>query len=493
MKAETEELIHSFLQSAGNLPTLPGIALRILNAVQQEETGLKEIGDILRSDPPLAAKVLKIANSSLYGRKVSTVQHAVNLLGAELIRNLVLSFSLIQNIRAEDSSLFNYSRFWKDSLVNAIASRWIQQRRFPSLKEDAFIAGLIHNIGILILVRCAPLQYRQIQEMALEQDLPLYLAEEKVLELNHLQVGHYLARQWGFPNNLIAPIAYHHFPEYIYWDDSLRIIAETVQISSRFTEFFHAREKGPELALLEQTLNQYGLQELMDVQQLVTHIQEQTRDVFPVFELSVKDDLDYLQIVEEARQELINTSSEFLEKYLSQQKEMDRLKIQAQSDPLTGTDNHQKFMEELEKKLEQVGRHGGCFSFCFLDIDDFKEVNDNYGHLAGDKVLMQVAQHLKDHTRKIDTLARYGGDEFVLLLPDLSAQKGYQGMERIRRELAEKTFEVEGKRISVTASCGVFCVSSSTKLDKEEVLKQADHTMYLAKRADKNITIVGNP
>lgn len=489
MSPETESHIEAILHAAGNLPTLPGIALRILDTVQREDTGLKEVGDVLRSDPPLATKVLQIANSSLYGMKVSSVQHAVNILGGELVKNLVLGFSLVRNTGKDNSGLFDYSQFWKDSLVTAISSRWILQRRAPQLKENGFILGLIHNIGTLFLVQCMPRDYSRVIEEVREENASQYEAEERILGVDHLQVGSYMAGQWGFPDTLTLPIAYHHYPDLLPQNDDLRTLTETLHFAALFSNFFHTRDKGYRLAVIEHLLRVYRLDELLELDELVGHVQEQTEDIFPIFELSMEDDLNYLQVVEQARQELIHTSQHFIEEYLAQQREIERLKILATHDPLTKAYNYQKFSDELDGELERVRRTGGYFSCCFVDIDNFKAVNDTHGHLVGDRVLQLIADHLKSSVRKYDVVARYGGDEFALLMPEISAQKAYRAMERIRTSLAQNPTVVNGTPIPLTVSCGVFYVSPETASDRDEVMRQADTTMYEAKHA-KNKTLI---
>lgn len=489
MSPEIQSRIETILQTAGNLPTLPGIAFQILDTVQREDTGLKEVGDVLRSDPPLATKVLQIANSSLYGMKVSNVQHAVNILGGELVKNLVLGFSLVHNTKKDNSGLFDYAQFWKDSLVTAISSRWILQRRAPQLKDNGFILGLIHNIGTLFLVQCMPRNYSQVMQEVREENASQYEAEERILGVNHLQVGSYMAGQWGFPDTLTLPIAYHHYPDLLPQNNEIRTLTETLHFAALFSDFFHTRDKGYRLAAIEHILMGYRLDELLKLDDLVTHVQEQTEDIFPIFELSIEDEQNYLHVVEEARQELVNTSQSLIQDYLAQQREIERLKVMARHDPLTKVYNYQKFSEELDAELERVRRTGGYFSCCFVDIDNFKAVNDTHGHLVGDRVLQRIAEHLRNSVRKYDVVARYGGDEFALLMPELAAHSAFRAMERIRKLIAQNPAVVDGISISTTVSCGVFCVSPETASDRDEVMRQADNTMYEAKHA-KNKTLI---
>jgi HD-like signal output (HDOD) protein len=115
------------------LPTLPGIAMRILEAVQKEDPDLQEIGKIISTDPPLSVEVLKIVNSAFYGlpSKVTTVFHAMNLLGINTVKNLALSFTLVKNFQTNSSVSFDYTLFWKDSLIGAVAARLLAEKILP--------------------------------------------------------------------------------------------------------------------------------------------------------------------------------------------------------------------------------------------------------------------------------------------------------------------------------------------------------------------------
>ena len=140
------------------LPTLPGIALKILEAVQRERPDLREIGEILATDPPLSAEVLRLINSSLYAlpRKVTSAVHAVNMHGLNTVKNLALSFALIEQTRSTEDEQFDYPLFWKSSLTAAVSARLIAQQVAPAVSEDAFFIGLLHDMGMLTLARCMP-------------------------------------------------------------------------------------------------------------------------------------------------------------------------------------------------------------------------------------------------------------------------------------------------------------------------------------------------
>ena len=164
-----------------------------------------------------------------------------------------------------------------------------------------------------------------------------------------------------------------------------------------------------------------------------------------------------------------------------------RVLRQARYDELTGLPNRRLFQERLEQALERArrGRHQGAVAM--LDLDHFKKVNDSLGHKAGDTVLVEAAARLLACTRATDTVARFGGDEFLLLVDDIKAPADAETIaKKIQRALA-RPFTVEGRRMQLGVSIGI-CVFDALRNDPGEILRFADKAMYAAKNAGRNQT-----
>lgn len=159
----------------------------------------------------------------------------------------------------------------------------------------------------------------------------------------------------------------------------------------------------------------------------------------------------------------------------------------AKTDELTKLPNRRDMHSHLEKEYYRYKRHGSHFSVILMDIDHFKQVNDTYGHDAGDYVLIKFAEMLKDSCRKMDIAARWGGEEFLILLPDTSLVQALAMAERFRRRIELFTANFKQQHIHCTTSCGV-CSISQTK-DVAALLKQADVNLYQAKLKGRNMVI----
>jgi diguanylate cyclase (GGDEF)-like protein len=162
----------------------------------------------------------------------------------------------------------------------------------------------------------------------------------------------------------------------------------------------------------------------------------------------------------------------------------ERIAYQAFHDSLTGLANRTLFADRLEHALARTERQEDEIGVMFIDLDDFKHVNDSLGHSLGDSLLVEVAHRLGACLRPQDTLARFGGDEFVVLLEDIDVGGVVGTAKRILREI-DDPFTIDGHKLSVTGSIGIV-FGNSDKLRAEDLLRSADAAMYRSKRGGKN-------
>lgn len=197
------------------------------------------------------------------------------------------------------------------------------------------------------------------------------------------------------------------------------------------------------------------------------------------------------RIMQEVRG-LKNINRKFIRKLEEQRGEIERLreelrkvKEEASIDPLTGLRNRRSFERALREFFRDFKKFGYPFSIIMMDLDNFKDINDTYGHLAGDKVLKEIGNILRNYLRAKDIPARTGGEEFTIILPGISKEEATLVAERLRKVIANYTVEHENTKINPTASFGVSEMREGIEAP-EDLIKEADEKLYQAKRTGKN-------
>ncbi|MDH5378058.1 MAG: sensor domain-containing diguanylate cyclase [Gammaproteobacteria bacterium] len=170
------------------------------------------------------------------------------------------------------------------------------------------------------------------------------------------------------------------------------------------------------------------------------------------------------------------------------------LEKQVTHDALTGLHNKKAIISTLKVEMERSKRHGETMALMFLDLDNFKAFNDTYGHLVGDKLIFDIANLLKRSCRKIDTIGRFGGDEFVIIAPKTSAADAEKIGEKLIKNIERFQFgsTVPRRRIHIKASIGIALHYPSHRISAEELMQRADMAMLAAKREGKNRVLVAD-
>ena len=163
----------------------------------------------------------------------------------------------------------------------------------------------------------------------------------------------------------------------------------------------------------------------------------------------------------------------------------------AVTDALTGIANRSNMEMALTNEFERSKRYDAPLAVIFLDIDNFKVVNDTYGHQKGDEVLVAVASLLQKFCRTNDVAARYGGEEFLMLLPHSNAQGAFKIAERVREEVMKINFFGNESPFSVTVSCGVAELNKDFMKDTEQLIAAGDRALYDAKNSGRNKSVIG--
>lgn len=196
------------LRQVKNLPTLPGIVIKLTKMASDPDTTSEQMGKVIGRDHILAAKLLRLVNSAFYGfpQKISSISSAIILLGFNVIKSLIISASIFELMESNDLEL------WEHSMGCALACNVIAKRLGIQDPEEISTAGLIHDIGKVAIKIELPDQHHEILTLIAEKQIPMREAEREVLGLDHAEAGGWLAKNWNLPEKLIEPISCHHDP-----------------------------------------------------------------------------------------------------------------------------------------------------------------------------------------------------------------------------------------------------------------------------------------
>ncbi|MFP6582724.1 MAG: GGDEF domain-containing protein, partial [Candidatus Hydrogenedentota bacterium] len=166
---------------------------------------------------------------------------------------------------------------------------------------------------------------------------------------------------------------------------------------------------------------------------------------------------------------------------------------QATQDFLTGISNRLEIMNFLGREINRASRNDGSMAVVMADIDKFKNVNDTYGHPAGDAVIKEVAVRIGACLREYDSVGRFGGEEFLIVIGEISSEDVRSLADRIRKSIADTPIQIPNSEITVTMSFGTVTYVAGDPMDKEELIARADVALYEAKNNGRNQVAIAKP
>ena len=489
-------LLESSLTHCRNLPSPPGVAMRIIDMAQDPDVDLVSMTEVISLDSALSARMLRIANSPLYAtrRRVENLGQALTILGVNAAMNLALGFSLVQGLAGDDMPR-QYDRIWRRSVLSALAARLLGQRLGQRKLEELMMAGLLQDIGVLALLCLQPERYAALLAST-PDNARLLEREREAFGDDHSVVGHWLASHWGLPDYLRRAILASESEQ----ADS--VFERCVAVSGSIADIWLSADTEASFALATRRM-----QELLDLDgdalnALITEMSQSLPDICTLFDVTIPQPEGVTALLEQAQELLMLRNLQQLQNVTDARQQADesesrlrQLSEQVARDPLTGIFNRAQLEELLAKEFGIAQRFGWPLSVAFIDLDDFKKVNDRHGHLVGDQVLRNFAQALEAGLRKSDVVARFGGEEFVVLLPNTPLGNAATIIERLRERISTLPMATTEERqaIHVTFSAGLATESGEEHhADTQALLKAADDALYGAKRDGRNRVVSNN-
>jgi len=495
---ETSEVVDRLLADVSDLPSIPAVALEIVRLTEDESCTIERFAEVLSRDPALASKVLRFANSSLYGlhTPASNLQSATMTLGTRAVKLMALSFSLASSLPSAPTGAFDRRQYWRRSLFCAVAARSLAERAGSPLTEEAFLCGLLSRIGQLVLGHCRPDLYAKLGN-APGRAWPPPRQERQVLGFDGYELGAALLRRWSLPPFLCDAVGAAAAPDGLP-DDAAPGAKQLASLlhAAVLCEELVCGEAGepPPAELAARIRDAHGL-DGEALEGFLGELEPAIGETARMLEVEI-DAAHTAAIIAEAQRLLLNESLGIASEAQQARQHAARLEIhnrrlsdQAHTDALTGLDNRAAFDATLARWLclpdAHDPEHG--VGLVLIDVDHFKAFNDRYGHPTGDEVLRVIGRAIRRSIRGDEIAARYGGEEFAVILPRVGAAGLATVAERIRGSIEQARLETRGQAISVTASLGGALAAETSGSDAAaELLERADRRLYEAKDAGRN-------
>ncbi len=495
---DISEHVRIRLENTHDLPSMPAVAVKILDLSQSPISTMGQVADAVSFDPALATKLMKIANSPLYTQRRSceNIRQAVMTLGLNSTLMMTLSFSLLSSLRQQDTEL-DYERYWRRALLASSAARLIAMHVEDISPEEAFLSALLQDIGMVVL------------DIAFEgfyENVPTKTATHKAitsheitkLSCSHADIGGWLLNRWNFPDHLTNAVVNSHSHENFDSPSDMQSIDQCVAMSGLIADALIAADRDQTQDDVDIPLHWLTEQ----FEPILEDLCEELPILEELFECTLMDSRYSNELSTKAKELMLlrglNTAKELndvrqeLEHHI---KSNEALTNQAYIDHLTQVGNRKAFDTALKDEFFYCRNNNWPLSLVFIDIDSFKEVNDQFGHVSGDLLLQHTAKVIKQYIRENDKAYRYAGDEFCVLLAGESRNSAEKAAIRIEEALRAVPLQLEdAEEVFISCSIGVACLDEAQQFKSHlHLFKAADQAMYNAKNNGGNRIAVWHP
>jgi diguanylate cyclase (GGDEF)-like protein len=491
--------VQEFFNERIRLPSPPAIAIKILKAVREDDNSFKELAEIVMADPALVARIMTLANSSLYGlpKRVDSLAQATALIGTQNLKNIALSFVIVQEFQDATQGGFDLNLYWRRAISTAVAAE-ILAKNVGHKDHDIFISALLQDIGVLIIFLSDAATFTEVLDKKRISGKSLCETEKELFGFDHTEISNHLLTTWSLPDTISGPIRYHHSKEPI---EPYRNSALILNFADKISAMYHGTQSNKKAIEVRQGLKDIYQFQDEQIDRTVDAIGGKSREVMELFTIEPGDIKPFSQIMQEAIEELgrMNFSYEQLVLELKQAKQnAEQLAINLKRaneslrelvfrDGLTGLYNHRYFQEVIESELQKSVRYKHPLSLLLIDIDYFKNVNDTFGHPAGDRVLKEISQIMLKLVRQNDIVARYGGEEFTVIMPETGKAGGKVLAQRVRRGIEQHQTKYNNQLITVTVSIGLVSTDmANVEITRKALIDRSDQVLYKAKRNGRN-------
>lgn len=462
--------------SRGVIPPLPGAALAVVRATRAAEPDIDEVAVAAGRDPALAARLLKLSNSSLFGRmrEITTLRGAVMVLGLKNVQIAAISLSLIPSAAESDeepgAAVFQALR--RRSVFSAVTARECALASGGAQAEEAFLAGLLMDSGVALLLGARPEGWERVVS-SMRAAHPDIAVEREALGFTHSELMATLLGQWGLAELITEPVRAHHDGAQAGGTVAQKRIVRLLALAHDIADLELAATPA-HTAASQKLAAALGL-DMNTASALQQRITQYASELATVMDLNIGSREEIALQIADAQEALLTEHMSQQQDLRKVQAEAEDLRARASTDALTGLGNRAAFDKALAAQSPSS-------TLLLLDVDHFKRINDAWGHPAGDAVLRRIAGCMTTalpHGKAF----RCGGEEFAVLIDD--GMSAHVAAERLRVSVEGAVTAIGSGELRCTISVG-SATAEECPADPAQQVALADRRLYAAKRAGRN-------
>jgi two-component system cell cycle response regulator len=462
------------------LPSLPMVAMEVLDLTSRSDVNLREIERAIERDQAISARVLRTVNSSYYGlsTRCGNIRQAVAFLGLDTVKSLVLGFSLVNFVEddRENEVTFDFIDYWRRSFFCASTARTLAEMTGSDLRVDpdeAFMAALVQDIGMVALWRVHGDRYLQIVDMAGNEHQGITAIERRILETDHTDIGAEMARRWRFPDSIVSAIESHHrsFSSMNENDPLTRIVriacaAETIIDSS-------VNSPASALQRFERQVTGWFRMKPNDVHELLRTSTRRAEELSATLDIdtgSVPSIDEILSRADEARSGLTSGLPPEVEEQATD------------IDDVTSLPRRTRLITDLETAFSSCGGTGSVAIF-LLGLDEVRSLNERMGDSGGDSALSHVADCVREFTASCRGRVgayRFVGAEIAVMIEGIDASSALVMAEELRLNIAcrparigSRNGDSEFSSVHVTIGVGLHRAGRLTTTSPDGLLRSS--------------------
>jgi HD-like signal output (HDOD) protein len=255
----SKQVVEKAMAAIGDIATLPEITIKIIEIVESPDSTARDLHEVIKNDPALSVKILKVVNSAFYGLpgQVASVDRAIILLGLAAVKNIAIAASIARLFKGKRiSQHFSAADLWRHNVAVAVTAKALAKSSpHPCMPDEVFVAGLIHDLGTLVERQAYPNEFAHVIDRCMTEDIDFLECEREVIGADHQAFGAALTTRWKFPRHLRAAVGFHHNPEVLSAElrgiGSLIRVADIMCCQQQFGFYLTSRNREVEPAHLE--------------------------------------------------------------------------------------------------------------------------------------------------------------------------------------------------------------------------------------------------